>query len=107
MAFLPGKYPSTHSQHLEKWLGPAAARHLSGAMTGWYAGPIAVAGVPGNVLATGDGDFVGAIRRDFGPSYIDRLVDLGRRVKRWWRLAPLRAQCQANAGFASLSDLIS
>ena len=50
---------STHSQQLERWIGGDTIEHLSRSMNGWYGPPIALAGVPGEVFATGDGDFIG------------------------------------------------
>lgn len=94
----------THAQRLERWLGAPMAEHLSAAMRDWYGPPIAVGGVPGNVWAMPGGDFRGRIAAgqlssalDFGLARADRIL---RNVHR-------RSRGQCNAGFASLSDLIS
>ena len=55
----------THSDRLERWLGAEKVAQMSAAMCNphakWYGKPIAVHGVPGQVYATRDGDFIGAI----------------------------------------------
>lgn len=94
--------PSVHSQQLERWLGTEQVEHYSRMMRGWYGPPIAVANVPGRVYATGDGDFVGAIRG----GYYGNLLDFAYgRVKSALRRA--YRPYQLNAGFTSLSDLIA
>lgn len=100
---------STHSAHLERWLGQSETQRLSDAMRGWYGPPIAVDGVPGAVYATGDGDFIGECRAGFEMSALDRGQDILRRLKRGFRVAadPLRNRGRVNAGFSSLSDLIA
>jgi len=100
---------STHSSRLERWLGADEAARLSQSMRGWYGPPIALAGVPGAVYATGDGDFVGECRAGWEMSALDRFRDLQRRVKRGFRFAldpRMRALC-AGAGFSDLADLIA
>lgn len=102
---------STHSDRLERWLGSDNVARVSAAMLDWYGPPIAVQGVPGAVYAVAGGDFIGHCDAgQFGSGY-DRAGDL---VRRWRRqLAARVARCgkvhhgQLNAGFASLSDLIS
>ena len=42
---------ATHSGQLERWLGTEAINTLSEKMANWYGPPIAVAGVPGRMLA--------------------------------------------------------
>jgi hypothetical protein len=95
---------STHSARLERWLGPAEVERVSIAMRGWYGPPIALAGVPGSVWATGDGDFVGRIEAG---QVVHALDWLGMRTKRIFRNVLRRQQSTLYAGFASLSDLIS
>jgi hypothetical protein len=97
---------STHGQRLIRYLGNETVEQLSRSMRGWYGPPIALAGVPGNVWATGDGDFVGAIKAGFHCNIWDRLWH---RTKQIWR-GYSRAQRRSiylNTGFASLSDLIA
>lgn len=94
----------THSGRLERWLGTDEVERLSASMRGWYGPPIALAGVPGSVYATGDGDFVGPIRGGGLANLADFVEQRLRAARRRW----LRKQrVTANAGFASLSDLIA
>ena len=95
---------STHAQRLERWLGAERVEHLSQSMKDWHGPPIAVAGVPGNVWAHTGGDFRGRIQSGQFVSAVDFAV---MRLKRIWRHTAQRQMIQANAGFASLSDLIS
>lgn len=98
---------STHASRLERWLGAPTVDHLSRQMIGWYGPPIAIAGVPGRVFAHPGGDFRGSIQAGAMGSAVDwaveRLKAAQRRVRRAARLQ--RHRC--NAGFSSLSDLIS
>ena len=64
----------THSDRLERWLGPEAVAHVSAAMRDWYGPPIALHGVPGNVMAARGGDFVGKIARGSEASALDRQI---------------------------------
>jgi hypothetical protein len=74
----------THSQRLERWLGPDSVSGLVRAMQGrgWYGPPIAVHGVPGAVYLTASGDFVGEIKGGQECSVLDRAVDSLRRRRR-------------------------
>lgn len=98
----------THSQRLETWLGAGTIQHLQLAMKGWYGPPIALAGVPGEVFVTRDGDFHGRITEGEHCHFFERVVDWRKRISRGIRIAtgPER-RLQLNAGFASLSDLIA
>lgn len=99
---------STHSDRLEKWLGPYAVSEISRSMRGWYGGPIGVHGVPGSVWATGDGDFIGTCDAGFEASCADRARDIMRRLRRAARItSSTRLRNRLNVGFASLSDLSS
>lgn len=98
---------STHSGQLERWLGKDQVEQVSKSMKGWYGPSIAVAGVPGKVYATKDGDFQGKILTGMEASAYDIGESLIRRVKRGFRHASKNANNQVNAGFASLSDLIA
>ena len=95
--------PSTHAQRLERWLGPAAVDTLSQTTRIWPGPPIAIAGVPGHVYAAPGGGFVGAIEGGYFGNVVDFVAQRHRRVLRQWAI---RQEAQANAGFASLSDLI-
>lgn len=95
---------STNSQRLERWLGTECVERMSREMRGWYGPPIAVAGVPGRVYATGDGDFVGPIAGGHFGNLADFSRQRARRIMRGWSM---RQRYTAGAGFASLSDLIS
>jgi hypothetical protein len=99
--------PATHSGHLERWLGREACDRLSAATRTWYGPPIAVAGVPGKVYAHKGGDLRGKIRTGAFASAIDVIDGWQRRIHRGLRVASRKSQSQLNAGFASLSDLIS
>jgi hypothetical protein len=98
---------STNSALLERWLGAEKCEELSYNMRGWYGPPIALHGVPGAVYATGDGDFVGEIRAGFETNYMDRAIDLARRLKRAARVATGIQKQRLNAGFTSVGDLIN
>lgn len=102
---------STHSDRLERWLGKDQVEQVSQSMTPWYGPPIAVQGVPGAVWATKDGDFVGHVDAGHFGSSMDRVEDSIRRAYRNGRQRLARwAATQlvtTNAGFASLSDLVS
>lgn len=98
---------SPHSARLERWIGQDKLDHLSGCMRGWYGGPIAVHGLPGNVRVMADGDFCGELREGFECSARDRFDDICRRVRRGIRHATSARQARLFTGFASLSDLIA
>ncbi len=89
---------SVHSGQLERWLGPEV-HGVSRAMRGWYGPPIAVGNVPGDVYATGDGDFVGRLRAGYEASAWDWAADKVRRVA--------RQRATLGLGFASLTDLLT
>jgi hypothetical protein len=73
-------------------------------MKNWYGPPIALAGVPGAVYVTKGGDFVGPLRGGGYANLIDFAEQRYRRVMRNWLE---KNRHQLNAGFSSLSDLIS
>lgn len=99
---------STNPNHLERWLQPGNVEHISRSMRGWYGPPIALDGVPGNVWATKDGDFIGECKAGWEMSALDKSQDVLRRIKRAARIATgPEKRLRLNAGFASLSDLIS
>lgn len=100
---------ATHSDQLERWLGPAAVAHVSDSMKNWYGPPIALAGVPGKVFAHRGGDFRGRISTGGFASALDVAEGMARRLRRGFRAAtdPRRQLAKANAGFSSLSDLIN
>ncbi len=98
---------SVHSGRLERYFGTEKVNELSGLMSGWYGPPIALHGAPGAVYMTKDGDFVGDFREGWEMTMLDRAYDLKNRMKRALRVASSRNRNQLNAGFASLSDLIS
>jgi len=95
---------STHSARLERWMGVAAVERLSASMRDWHGPPIALAQVPGAVWACGGGDFRGRI----AAGQMAPLADyVEQRLKRIVRNASRRQLHTLNAGFSSLSDLIS
>lgn len=99
---------STHSDRLERWLGPKHVAGIVRAMQGreWYGPPIAVHGVPGAVYITKDGDFIGEICGGQEMSALDRAVDWLNREqrRRVTRMGHLRRQAGA---FGSLSQIIA
>lgn len=94
----------TNSARLENWLGSDQVEVISKSMKNWRGPPIAVAGVPGLVYAAPGGDFVGPIRGGYFGNLIDFVEQRRRRIFRNWLDRQKRT---ANAGFSSLSDLIS
>jgi hypothetical protein len=99
---------ATHSDRIERWLGPHEVEQLSRKMRGWYGPPIALAGVPGNVKVHRDGDFSGEIRAGWEMSALDRAWDLSRRIRRRINIATgPEKRLQLNSGLASLTDLIA
>jgi hypothetical protein len=105
------KHGTPHSQRLERWLGQDAIARLQRDMRGWYAGPISIADVPGDVLVTKDGDFVGGLQAQRFGCAREALAAEAQRRQAALRKHLLRrglARHQAGmAGFASLSDLVS
>lgn len=91
----------THSDRLERWLGADKVAHVSAAMRDWYGPPIALHGVPGNVMAARGGDFIGRIRAGSEASAIDRLADIEvrERRRRWARLARAKRALGAIASY--------
>lgn len=98
------KMMPTHSQKLERWLGKEKTEELSSLVKDWYGPPIAISGVPGTVWACKGGDFRGLI----GAGSFNNIYDFSRqRIRRIAREFAKRQSRKANAGFSSLSDLIS
>lgn len=99
---------SPNSSHLERWLGADGIQRLQRDMVGWYGAPIAIADVPGEVLITKGGDFVGRIDGGEYFSAVDRIrdIEIGRRKAQTRLRAVMRKQA-GMAGFTSLSDLMS
>jgi hypothetical protein len=98
---------STHPDRLQRWLGEQGTANISTRMRGWYGPPIAVAGVPGNVYACGDGDFVGECRGGYEATAEDYLRELAIKTRRAIRRVSQRRSTLMMPGFASLADLIS
>jgi hypothetical protein len=105
------KHGQVHSQRLERWLGADKIAKLQADMRGWYADPISIADVPGDVLITADGDFVGALRIKQHACAREAIAHELKRRKAALRkhmLSRGMAKAQAGmAGFVSLSDLVS
>ena len=97
---------TTHSTRLERWLGASNVEHVSQAMANWYGPPIAVAGVPGEVYATGDGDFIGQIRAGWEATWEDRARDLMHRLRRGIRTASYSSKSTLHS-LSSVADIIS
>lgn len=98
--------PATHAQRLERWAGPEVVANLQQTMKDFprNAPPVAVAGMPGLVYVRGGGDIVGRLEGGYFSNAVDYNQQKYRRVLREWAALQQR---QANAGFTSLSDLIS
>lgn len=94
---------ATHSDRLERFLGPVAIERVSRAMKDWYGPPIAMGDVPGAVFACKGGDFRGRITAGQMSPLIDYMEQ---RVKRILRNATRKQLYSLHAGFSSLSDLI-
>jgi hypothetical protein len=91
---------ATPAQKLERWLGAEEVESISKRMKGWYGPPVPIAGVPGRVYACGDGDFCGPIKGGYYGNLVDYIAG---RVRKATRLR----HGSLNAGFTSLSDMIS
>jgi hypothetical protein len=98
---------STNASHLERWLGRDQVETISRSMRGFYGPPIAMSGVPGEVYATGDGDFIGECRAGYEVTARDRARDIVNRFKYRLRHARRDQRAQLNAGFASLGALLT
>lgn len=94
----------THSDRLDRWLGAGQTEVYSAMFRDWYGPPVALAGVPGAVYVAKGGDFVGPIR---GGGFANLIDFAEQRTRRIWRQWLARQRRTANAGFSSLSDLIS
>jgi hypothetical protein len=105
------KHGTPHSQRLERWLGADKIAKLQSDMRGWYANPISIADVPGDVLITADGDFVGMLKPKEHSCAREAIAQEMKRRQAALRKHMLRrgmAKQQAGmAGFTSLSDLVS
>lgn len=98
---------STHSDRLERYLGPATVERISKGMQGWYGPKIAVS-VPGNVWATPDGDFVGEVRWGSEVTWMDYARDFARRLNAAARAMTKEHRLQLGVGgFTSVSDIIN
>ena len=95
----------THASKLERWLGAEEVERLSRSCRDWYGPPIPVDGVPGAVYVGRGGDFRGRIEVGLEATAKGVFRDLFRRLKRASRYAG--KMDSLNAGFSSLSDLIS
>lgn len=104
MSVIPSR--ATHAGKLERWLGRDTVEALSASMKDWHGPPIAVAGVPGNVWLGRGGDYRGRIMAGAEATAWDVINGFGRRLRRGMRRT-MREHAKLNAGFASLSDLIS
>lgn len=94
----------THSDRLDRWLGPGQTEVYSKMFREWHGPPVALAGVPGAVYVAKGGDFVGPIE---GGGFANLIDFAEQRQRRIFRNFARRQSRTLNAGFASLSDLIS
>ena len=113
--FFGSTMKSANSQMLETWLTKDHVERLSEGMKGWYGPPIAVRGVPGDVFATADGDFIGNCKMggfasgyDFADALFKKRVREEKARLRNRMIKIGRANKQLGmAGFSSYSDLIA
>ncbi len=105
------KHGTPHSQRLERWLGADKIAKLHSDMVGWYANPIMIADVPGDVLITADGDFVGVLKTKQHSCAREAIAHEIKRRQAALRKHMLRRgmakQHAGMAGFVSLSDLVA
>jgi hypothetical protein len=98
---------SVPSDQLVRWLGQEKVDHISAAMLGntqrWYGPPIRLLDVPGEVYATGDGDFIGTINGGYFAGAVDMIEQA---VKRFIRASGRVQHGYCNVGFASISDAL-
>jgi hypothetical protein len=94
----------THADRLDRWLGEGQTAVYSEMFKDWYGPPVPIAGVPGAVYIAGGGDFVGPIKGGGFANLLEFAHQRQRRILRNWLNRQSRT---TNAGFASLSDLIS
>lgn len=97
------RHTAVHAEKLERWLSPEITQSIAKASMEVHI-PIPVSNVPGRVYAY-HGDFIGTIRGGGYATLLDASVE--RTVQRLRRWARRQYGSQLNAGFASLSDLIS
>lgn len=97
---------STHAQKLDRWFGVETTEKISREMHGWYGPPILVGNTPrgSGVWVGKGGDFVGPIR---GGGFGNAAEYYWSKARRISRQVARRQQGVCNAGFSSLSDLIS
>lgn len=98
------KERSTHGARLERWLGADTVANLSKSMADWYGPPIALGGTPGKVWVHPGGDFRGPLASG---QFLNGIDWAAMRLNRIVRNFSRKQQGQLNAGFASLSDLIT
>lgn len=93
------------SGKLERWLGDDV-HTISNGMRNWYGHGFPVANVPGRVIAQPGGDFTGHIE---GGGFMSLMEYQYERTQRYLKRLANRSVKHGmfNAGFASLSDLIS
>ena len=94
------RHRSTHSGHLERWLGADRVAQLSSHMQGWYGPPIHLLDCPGSVRLCADGDFIGPVARGRYMTAMDSLEEA-------FKLAAKVPPNTFYAGFASVSDALS
>lgn len=101
----------TNPGRLERWLGADKVAQLSAAMCNpaarWPGRPIAVAGVPGRVFVSGDGDFIGAIDAGYEMSALDRADDIVKRAVRRERARMSRVKRSQRGAIGSLDAALA
>lgn len=98
------RYPSIHTQRLERWLGPELMDKVQRTNYHW---PVALGGAPGDGVMVYRGEAYGRFPRGAFASYSDYLIDqAARRARAIRSLVRMGVRSQIG-GFSSLSDLIS
>jgi hypothetical protein len=93
-----------HSSKLERYLSAEEIAQIQRNMGNWYGPSIPIARVPGNVRIRADGDFEGRLAEGRYSTLMDRTYE---HMRSAMMRASRRNMGKLNAGFTSLSDLIS
>lgn len=94
----------TPESRIERWLGAELARQMSDSFRDWVGPPVGIVGVPGGVALGRGGEYVGPIKGGQFACLADFSEQRLRRIMRNFSRSQLS---RLNAGFSSLSDLIS
>ncbi len=95
----------THSGRIDRWLGGELAESISNQFRLWQGPPVKILGTPGYISIGRGGEFRGRMLGGYAATAVDFMYDQLRKLSRGMRR--VASGNQLNAGFASLSDLIS